>query len=328
MTDELPQIFDDFARGVISPETFQHELLTLCQATPDRAWEALALLDQHFRRGKIARDLQQTLRHRIERQALGIENYRPEPAPAPAPVPDAAIAPAVPVAPDADAEDPTIETIIVPEPRRVAALTLERAPMRGTMMGMPHRSRPVAASGRWRPHFQISPAITVTAVMLAVATSPTVRDGQDNGLAIGAEAPGTGEAAAARSGSSSANSANQAERSPDMLSLSSDRYIVDPDRDFAEFSVERSPGAVGDTSFLWWTEGSGAKPDADYVASKPKRVQMAEGVGSSTLRIPLLANPHRRHVEMFYVLIGRPQGNSGVGPIHRAAVFLLPQHER
>lgn len=318
MTDELPQIFDDFARSVISPATFQHELLALCHAAPDRAWEALALLDQHFRRGKIARELQHTLRHRIERQALGIENYRPEPAPAPA----------VSVAPDADAEDPTIETIVVPEPRRVAVLALERAAMRGTMIGMPHRSSPDATSGRWRPYLRISPAITLTAVMLAVATSPTVRDGQDNGLAIGAEAPGTGAAAAARSGSNSANSATQAERSPDMLSLSSDRYIVDPDREFAEFSVERSPDAAGDTSFLWWTEGSGAKPDADYVAAKPKRVKMAEGVGSSTLRIPLLANPHRRHVEMFYVLIGRPQGNSGVGPIHRAAIFLLPQHDR
>jgi hypothetical protein len=57
-------------------------------------------------------------------------------------------------------------------------------------------------------------------------------------------------------------------------------------------------------------------------------VQIAEGVGSSTLRIPILANPNRRHVEMFYVLIGRPEGNTGIGPIHRAVVFLLPQRGR
>ncbi len=64
------------------------------------------------------------------------------------------------------------------------------------------------------------------------------------------------------------------------------------------------------------------------MSGKPRRVQLAAGVGSSTLRIPILANPKRRHVEMFYVLIGRPEGNTGIGPIHRAAVFLLPQHER
>ena len=73
MKDELPQTFSDFSRGVISPESFQHELLTLCKTTPDRAWEALALLDQHFRRGKIAPEMQHSLRHRLERQALGIE---------------------------------------------------------------------------------------------------------------------------------------------------------------------------------------------------------------------------------------------------------------
>jgi hypothetical protein len=77
MKDELPQTFSDFSRGVISPESFQHELLTLCKTTPDRAWEALALLDQHFRRGKIAPEMQHSLRHRLERQALGIETYQP-----------------------------------------------------------------------------------------------------------------------------------------------------------------------------------------------------------------------------------------------------------
>ena len=321
MTDDLPQTFNDFARGVISPETFEHELLSLCKSTPDRAWEALAMLDQHFRRGKIAHELQLSLRHRIERQALGIENFQPQ-RPLLLKV---AIARAIPVAPDADAEDPRIETNVAAKPTDPPALAPERTPTRATVR-TPLKSSTVAASARWRPYFRTPPAIALTAVMLAVAASPTVNEGQENWLAI--EAGAVRAAVSARSGASAGASANQPEQGPDVLSLSSDRYIVDPGRDFAEFSVERSQDAAGDTSFLWWTEGSGAKPDQDYLAGKPRRVQMAEGVGSSTLRIPILANPKRRHVEMFYVLIGRPEGNTGVGPIHRAAVFLLPRQAR
>lgn len=341
MTDELPDTFSDFSRGVISPATFEHALLALCKSTPDRAWEALALLDQHFRRGKIAPELQYSLRHRIERQALGIESYQPERAP----LPEVAVARAMPVAPDADAEDPTIETIVVPEPPvaaappptpgsitakpppRVAVLALERIPMRGTTI-RPQKAGTVAASIGWRPYFRVSCAIALTAVVLAFIASPTVENRQYNLLTLDRGTPGTGAAGAVRSDSNAATSANPAVQRPDTISLSSDRYIADPDSGVAELSVERSADAAGNTSFLWWTEGSGAKPDKDYVAGKPRRVQMAEGVGSSTLRIPLLANQNRRHVEMFYVLIGRPEGNTGVGPIHRAAVFLLPQHAR
>jgi hypothetical protein len=299
MTDQLPQIFNDFARGVISPETFQHQLLTLCKSTPDRAWESLAMLDQHFRRGRIPRELEHSLRHRIERQALGIESYQPEQAAERR----IATAPAIPVGPE-----PAARPVIVPEPAPTPAAT-----------------SPVAASARWRPHFRISRAVALTAVMLAVAASTAVTEVREHWLAIDAGAADTGMGVATRSDASAAASANQPEAGPDMLSLSSDRYIVDPDRVVAELSVERSVHAVGDTSFLWWTEGSGAIPDKDYVAGKPRRVQMAEGVGSSSLRIPILANPNRHHIEMFYVVIGRPEGNAAVGPIHRAAVFLLPR---
>jgi len=292
MTDQLPQAFNDFARGVISPETFQHQLLTLCKTTPERAWESLAMLDQHFRRGRIPRELEHSLRHRIERQALGIESYQPEQAATPR------IATAPAIAPE-------------PEPKPTPATT-----------------SPVAAGARWRPHFRISRAVALTAVILAVAASTTVKQAREHWLAIDAGAADTGMAVATRSASSAAASADQPESGPDMLSLSSDRYIVDADRDVAELSVERSVHAAGDTSFLWWTEGSGAIPDKDYVAGKPRRVRMTEGVGSSSLRIPILANPNRHHIEMFYVVIGRPEGNAGVGPIHRAAVFLLPRQAR
>jgi hypothetical protein len=317
MTDELTKIFSDFARDVISPATFEHDLLTLCKTTPECAWEALALLDQHYRRGRIASELQYSLRHRIQRQALGIESYQIEShQPQRALLPTAAVAAPVPVAPDADDEEPTIEVISVVAPVPPPALAPEHVP-----------TRAVPASVRWRPPFRVSRAIALIAVMLAIVASPTVREGQEHRLAIGSGTASAGEALTS-SGDSGAAGAGSHDQGPAMLSLSSDRYIVDPDRDVAELVVERSPDVAGDTSFLWWTEGSGAKPNQDYVAGKPRRVQLAGGVGSSTLRIPILANPNRRHVEMFYVLIGRPEGDTAIGPIHRAAVFLLPRHER
>jgi hypothetical protein len=315
MTDELPKIFSDFAHEVTSPATFEHELLTLCKRTPECAWEALALLDQHYRRGRIASELQYSLRHRIQRQALGIESYQTESYQTE--LAGAAVAHAIPVAPHADDDEPTIEVSGAVEPTPPPAL-----------VPTPPATPAVAARVRWRPPFRVSRAIGLMALTLAVVASPTVREGQEHRLSIGAGTANAGEALTSRSDSSAAEAAGQRDQGPEMLSLSSDRYIVDADRDIAELLVERSPDVAGNTSFLWWTEGSGAKPNEDYVAGKPRRVQLAAGVGSSTLRIPILANPNRRHVEMFYVLIGRPEGTTGIGPIHRAAVFLLPRHER
>jgi hypothetical protein len=263
------------------------------------------LLDQHFRRGKIAPELQHSLRHRIERQALGIESYQPE------------RAPAARVAADADAEDPTIETIETIE----TGVALEAHPPPAPAQA----DTPARVADR---NFRISPALALTAVMLIITAPPTVKDGQEHRLAIQSGTAAAGEAVASGTHSSPIASAVQPEQGSESLSLSSDRYIVNPGSEVAELLVERSPDVAGDTSFLWWTEAAGARPDEDYVAGKPRRVRMAEGIGSSTLRIPILANPNRRHVEMFYVLIGRPDGNTGIGPIHRATVFLLPAAER
>jgi hypothetical protein len=42
--------------------------------------------------------------------------------------------------------------------------------------------------------------------------------------------------------------------------------------------------------------------------------------------LPILANPSRRHIEMFYVLIGKPGGGARLGPIRRTAVFIMPRN--
>jgi hypothetical protein len=36
----------------------------------------------------------------------------------------------------------------------------------------------------------------------------------------------------------------------------------------AELSVQRTHEARGDTGFVWWTTGSGAKPNEDYIGGR------------------------------------------------------------
>jgi len=382
MSHDLQPRFEQYVSGAISTDAFCHELLTLCKAQPERAWESLALLDQYFRRGKISAELLQSLRQRIGRQALGIESYRPAKAPARA---------ALPVASEIDAEDSTIETLppeaaapspsvaATPPPAPPAApaanvaqplaappaappaapasaarsTEFARAEERqkpedaGRVWPAAHStaSAPIAKGGaeaarsgkpagaasamrfgagsRWRPYFRTFPAIALAAVVLAVAATPTVREGVGDAPTADAVA-GTGAPFDGATGAANDTTTGQAERTPAMLALSSERYVVEGDRAVAELSVERSPDASGETSFLWWTEAAGARPDQDFVGGAPRRAQMADGVNSVKLRIPILANPNRRHIEMFYVLIGKPSGDTTLGPIRRAAVFILP----
>jgi hypothetical protein len=62
----------------------------------------------------------------------------------------------------------------------------------------------------------------------------------------------------------------------------------------AELSVQRTHEARGDTGFVWWTTGSGAKPNEDYIGGPPKLAQMPDGVASVKLFVPILANPSGR----------------------------------
>jgi len=64
---------------------------------------------------------------------------------------------------------------------------------------------------------------------------------------------------------------------------------------------------------------SGATP----VSGKPKIAHMLEGVDSLQLSVPILANPLRKHTEIFYVVIARPEGGASLGSIRRASVFIM-----
>ena len=75
MNADLPQKFEDYARGATRIGVLERDLLTLCRETPASTWDVLALLDQFYRRGKMSGERCRSLRQKIERQALGLESY-------------------------------------------------------------------------------------------------------------------------------------------------------------------------------------------------------------------------------------------------------------
>jgi hypothetical protein len=110
---------------------------------------------------------------------------------------------------------------------------------------------------------------------------------------------------------------------PGQISLSTDQYVVFPGQASAEIEVRRTGGASGDVSFVWWTQGSGARPGEDYVSGTPKIARLLDGVETLHLSVPILANPSRKHTELFYVAIGKPGGGASLGSIRRAPVFIM-----
>ena len=110
---------------------------------------------------------------------------------------------------------------------------------------------------------------------------------------------------------------------PGRVSLESDTFLVQPGEHSAQVTVLRTDGADGETSFLWWTRSAGAKAGVDFRTQAATRVAMPDGVKSLRLTVPILANPARRHTEMFYVEIGKPQGGATLGEQKSAAVFIM-----
>jgi hypothetical protein len=314
---DLQQKFDDFVRGSIQADAFEYELLVLCKATPQRSWEALALLDQHYRRGKISPDLCRTLRHKIERQVLGLPVALAPPVEQPVEMP---VEPPVErlAAPPAE---PPLEQLTPPPVEQPVEPPISPAREPSAARAMPEAHVPdttpaahTPAGHHWLRSYLTSPALALTAVVFGVAAPPAVRDAPESQL-------DASRLAVNQASPPPAPAVHNAD--PPSLSLASDRYVVRPNQHLAEISVERTR-AAGEVSFSWWTKTAGAKPDQDYIAGSPRRVEMTDGVASVKLYVPILANPARHHIETFDIMIGRPGGGAGLGPIDRATVFILP----
>ena len=62
---------NDYSEGRCELEDVQESFLSVCRSDPDAPWDALALLDQYTRRGRIEADLAQSLKSDIEKLVFG-----------------------------------------------------------------------------------------------------------------------------------------------------------------------------------------------------------------------------------------------------------------
>jgi hypothetical protein len=108
------------------------------------------------------------------------------------------------------------------------------------------------------------------------------------------------------------------------ISISADAYRIRSRENFAEIQVRRSPGFDGDTTFVWWTEPSSAKPGIDYVPQARMTQVLPKGMHLASLFIRIIPNASRKHSAMFYVNVGDPSNGTTVGPLARTAILLPP----
>ncbi len=110
---------------------------------------------------------------------------------------------------------------------------------------------------------------------------------------------------------------------PGVLALSESRYIAFPDDRAVEIVVQRTGGTDGEVSFEWWGQNAGAKSGKDFASKGPRRVVIPDGANSATLSVQILRNPARKHTEMFYVVIAKPEGGATLGEEQRVPVFIM-----
>ncbi|MEP6883253.1 MAG: protein kinase [Gammaproteobacteria bacterium] len=104
---------DAISSGRCTSEEFLRAMREQFRESPDATWEVLSLLDQYYRRGKMPRDIFQTLKSRLEVAALGAEGHtataaRPPSSIATAPASRPSVKPAV------SSPEPSIAPSIAP----------------------------------------------------------------------------------------------------------------------------------------------------------------------------------------------------------------------
>ncbi|HSY05652.1 MAG TPA: hypothetical protein VK803_06870 [Steroidobacteraceae bacterium] len=342
---DLQQRFDAFVSGEGSPGAFMQELCVLCEATPDSSWDVLALIDQYYRRGKLSPDVFQAIRYRIERHVLGVRDSDTIPELPEAPLASEAavgamcgVAKEIPLETDlgtlrielfkahakvqryrkrlgllADFGQRT-RSALADTQRELDVARSQAMGQRERLQFKGWRRAPNARASRdrmrpWRPG-RSSQAIALVSVLLFVGASPALQDLPSRRQVRNTPLPTAAAVIPPISG-------------PGQISLSADRYLVFPGHASADIQIRRTAGDGGDVSFVWWTQASGAKPGRDYVSRTPRTVLVPDGVESVNLSVPIVANPSRKHTELFYVVIGKPGGGASLGSIRRATVFIM-----
>ncbi|MEP6549010.1 MAG: hypothetical protein ABJD53_16255, partial [Gammaproteobacteria bacterium] len=91
--DPTLALLDTLSSGRCTPDVFLRAMRELFHANADANWEILSLLDQYYRRGKLKREIFQTLKSQLQDSALGVEADATAPVRPPPPRDDAPTAP-------------------------------------------------------------------------------------------------------------------------------------------------------------------------------------------------------------------------------------------
>jgi len=359
MDYELEQRVDAFVRGESDVPAFIEELCAVCAATPDFAWDVLAITDQYHRRGKISADLNRTIRHAIERPALArqapeFDDATPMPrtgriAPIAWTTKPAASAPTAGVALQDEIRalrgqlDASRRTLLRYR-ARLAKLAVFGRGQRNALANLRREleSSRIPPPARFAPDLyaalHLAPWDPVTASPAADVEEPRtpirwIRPSQVAAsivlLLTVTASPALREAPMPAAVMPTAIVAAPAAAPPpgrQHLSLDRERYLVAPRDRQAVLRVQRTGGSSGDVSFTWWTRPSGAKSGIDFRGRLPTVERLPDGVDVLTIYVPIIVNPQRAHTELFYVEIGHPGGGAAIGAIGSSAVIIMPTH--
>jgi hypothetical protein len=351
VTADPARSLDVLLRDGCSAAQFLQVVAARSSATADAAWETLALIDQLYRRGKLSGALFHQAKSGIERRVLGIQQpvQQPErPAPklvlAPEPSPAAMSAPLAALAPESMStpvatRSPAAAPALPPAATAAELVTLREQVQAARLQAALYRERLEAIEGRrhasaYPADGESTPARSLTASRFQryVAAVPAPQLAL-LGVLVGAVVlvlslirpaapPRALPAPAAPVRKIMATPPPPAV--PGQLSLTADRYLVAPGAARAVIGVQRSGGTSGVVTLEYWTVDLGAKAGQDYLGPGRATLKIPEGRDKAQIEVPILANPRRRHTEMFEVRTGRPGGGATSGETTRATVFILP----
>ena len=319
-----------------SQDDFLREVAVLCAARSESAWEVLSLLDQSYRLGKLSPDLFHVAKTRIEQRALGIRGLNKAPA---------ANQTELAIVDQRELELRALRSELQQARAEAAAYrekfndTLQRTitQIAPPVMGEPLPLAQALPPPPPQPLVQLQPvkglvsikppadrakrlrnlALIVTALILAMFWAVYEL--------LPAPAPVPAPPAPVMAPAIVVAPVEPPKPAvPVNVNFSAHRYVVLPGKRSAQITVVREPASSGEAEFVWWTEAGGAKPGKDFVAQGRQKLTIPAAQDQVQIVVPIRANRARKHIELFYVRLGKLSDGAKARASDGATVFIMP----
>jgi serine/threonine protein kinase len=119
--------------------------------------------------------------------------------------------------------------------------------------------------------------------------------------AAGSNAPPAAAPEPAARGEPARAATSQAANGPETIELAASSVVVSEAAPAATIVVRRRGGALGESSFAWWTSDGTARAGDDYANLGARIEHFAAGEESRTLYVPLIRDSLAERRELFYV---------------------------